>query len=283
MGDKNIPVADFAVIGGSSTFSLDFPADLQHPEVEILERDLVFSTPFGESPSFILFRLKGDNRMVLTCKMHGWRPGVSRADASRQVFWVLQQAGVKKILSEGGVGALNHLLKPRDLLVPHDYIDFSMRKDVSLTSEYLLIMRESVCPEIRKKYVRAAEKFARGRVFDRGIYVVTDGRHFESPSEVSFFRQIQGDIVGQSMCPEVYLAREIGACYGRIDMVVNYAEGVVEDWKHEELKQIFYEEATTIAEIILECLQKVELNSSCNCQNLRKETLLKENRGREEV
>ncbi|MDA8212956.1 MAG: phosphorylase, partial [Clostridia bacterium] len=64
--------------------------------------------------------------------MHGWRRGVSRADASRQVFWVFRQAGVKKILAEGGVGSINHLLRPRDVVIPNDYIDMSMRKDVEL-------------------------------------------------------------------------------------------------------------------------------------------------------
>ena len=84
--------------------------------------------------------------MLLTCRRHGSRRGVSRADASRQVFWVLGQAGVKSILAEGGVGAVNHMLDPRDIVIPHDYIDVSMRKDVNLDDRYLLVMRESLCP-----------------------------------------------------------------------------------------------------------------------------------------
>ena len=40
----------------------------------------------------------------------------------------------------------------------------------------------------------------------------TDGRHFESPAEIAMLNG-HADIVGQSICPEVYLAREIGACY----------------------------------------------------------------------
>jgi 5'-methylthioadenosine phosphorylase len=40
------------------------------------------------------------------------------------------------------------------------------------------------------------------------------------------------DIVGQGITPEVYLAREIGACYSGIYMVVYHAEGIIRDWKH---------------------------------------------------
>lgn len=278
MVEKFIPAAEFAIIGGSSTFSLDFPADManDYPGLELIESNMVFSTPYGNSPPFILFTL--NEKKVLTLKMHGWRPGVPRGLASQQVFWVFKEAGIQRIIAEGGVGAINHLLKPRDLLVPSDYLDFSMRKDVELGGQYLLIMRRPVCPEISDCLLRVLDnnKPAGIRVFDRAIYAVTDGRHFESRAEIDMLRRMGADIVGQSMCPEVYLAREIGACYARVDMVVNYAEGIVEDWKHDELKEIYYGEARQIARILLETLAVLNLEKHCECSGLRKETLLKE-------
>ena len=272
MQKNEIPSASFALIGGSGTFSMNFPEDLQQKDVRVLHEGLTFSTPFGESPPFKLFTL--GEKPVLTVKMHGWRTGVTRADASRQVFWVLREAGVKKIIAEGGVGSINHLLRPRDLLVPGDYLDFSMRKDVSLGGEFLLTMRQSVCPQIRKDLVEAAEANAVGRVFDRGVYAVTDGRHFESPAEVEMLSRLGADIVGQSMCPEVYLAREIGACYGRLDMVVNYAEGVIEEWDYQEMKDLFYNEPDRIGTIVLNAITRLSDSRTCGCPELRKSTLL---------
>ncbi|MHB9094638.1 MAG: MTAP family purine nucleoside phosphorylase [Eubacteriales bacterium] len=271
---NEVPKSEFGLIGGSSTFSVEFPEAVGAPKVVVHNAEEVYDTPFGQSPPFKLFSVAG--RRVLTCKMHGWRSGVTRADASRQVFWVFQQAGVKRVLAEGGVGAINHLLKPRDLVVPNDYIDFSMRKDVSLGEPCLLVMREALCPEMRRCLCSEAEQVGARRVFDRGVYVVTDGRHFESPAEVGMFRLSGGDIVGQSLCPEVYLAREIGACYARLDMVVNYAEGVVKDWEHEELKEIFYNESVTIGRLLLNTIAGLPVESVCDCSNLRKPTLLKE-------
>ncbi|MCL6638376.1 MAG: MTAP family purine nucleoside phosphorylase [Firmicutes bacterium] len=269
-----VPPANYAVIGGSGTFSINFPEDLERKDVATLKTGMTFSTPFGESPPFKL--LLAGERKVLTVKMHGWRTGISRADASRQVFWVLREAGVKKILSEGGVGSINRLLRPRDLLVPTDYLDFSMRKDVSLGGEFLLMMRRPVCPSIRKELVLAAETSAAGRVFDRGVYAVTDGRHFESPAEVEMLYRLGADIVGQSMCPEVYLAREIGACYGRLDMVVNYAEGVIKEWDYEEMKDIFYHEPVRVGNILLDAISRLTPDQDCGCSGLRKHTLLKD-------
>ncbi|WP_027718361.1 MTAP family purine nucleoside phosphorylase [Desulfovirgula thermocuniculi] len=270
-----IPPVEYAVIGGSSTFSLRFPEDVPFPgELVVLATGLTFPTPYGESPPFKLFTFNG--KKVLTVKMHGWRRGVPRGKASQQLFWVLREAGVKKIISEGGVGAINHLLKPRDVLIASDYLDFSMRKDVGLEGDYLLAMRQAVCPVIRGALYEAAQKHAPGRVFDRGIYAVTDGRHFESPAEIAMLARLGADMVGQSMCPEVYLAREIGACYARVDIVTNYAEGVISDWSHEELADIFYHEAQRMAMIILEALDRLDASQDCGCPGLRYHTLLKE-------
>ena len=52
-----------------------------------------------------------------------------------------------------------------------------------------------------------------------------------------------GDVVGQSFSPEVWLSRDIGACYAGIYLIVNYGEGVVADWSHDELKRRFSDDA----------------------------------------
>lgn len=278
-----IPNCDIGLIGGSSTLSAEIPEDLGLDFVEIKAKDLVFATPYGPSPEFKLLLLHNDKpgvispdvKKVLCCKMHGWRTGVSRAEASRQVFWVFKQAGVKRVLAEGGVGAINHLLKPRDIVIPHDYMDFSLRKDVSLEDRYLLMMRDALCSGMIKGLNDVLTRQWSGRVFDRGVYVNTEGRHFESPSEVAMFKMTGGDVVGQSICPEVYLAREIGACYAGVYLVVNYAEGIVSPWQHEELEEIFNSESLALGRCIFEFLQGLAVQKHCTCSELRKDTLLR--------
>jgi len=146
-----IPCVDFAIIGGSGTLSSDFP---KNSGANVLADNLFFETPYGKSPAFRLCNVAGIN--FLTCKMHGWRSGVTRADSSRQIFWTFREASVKRIFSESGVGTVNHLLNPRDLIVPDDYLDLSTRKDVQLDGRYLLIMRDALCPELRGKLLDSA-------------------------------------------------------------------------------------------------------------------------------
>lgn len=272
-----VPSSDLGLIGGSSTLSIEIPDDLGLDGVKTEESGLRFQTPYGISPDFCLLGIHGPAgyRQVLSCRMHGWRTGVGRADASRQVFWVFREAGVKRILAEGGVGAVNHLLRPRDIVVPNDYMDHSMRRDVGMEQGYLLIMRDALCPDMRRLLVDACQRLWKdGRVFDRGIYVNTDGRHFESPAEVQSYKMMGGDLVGQSICPEVYLAREIGACYAGLYMVVNYAEGIVSPWRHEELAEIFHHQAHAVGRILFDVLQTLPVSRDCQCSQLRKNTLL---------
>ena len=275
MINKNrIPKTELAFIGGSSTFAINFPEDIELSGIKVLEKK-VFSTPFGDSPEFKLFEVEDD--IGLAVRMHGWRQGIRRADASRQVFWVFERAGVKNILAEGGVGTIKRDLKLRDFIVPDDYLDFSLRKDVHLSDKYLLIMRDPICPELTKILTKTTHRLFPERKISRGIYAVTDGRHFESRAEVRMIESLGGDVIGQSLCPEVYLSREIGACYAGIYLVVNQAEGVGPEWSHNELRKIFYQEATNVGRIILEGFKQIKqiYRKECHCSKLRKKTLLK--------
>lgn len=266
-----VPEAAWAIVGGSSTFSLSFPEGIDGESV-VHWRNRRFATPFGDSPPFTLFERHG--KSILTLKMHGWSLGGDRGRASQQVFWVFREAGVQRILAEGGVGSLNRLLRVRDLVIPDDYLDFSMRRAVGLEGQHLLVMRDPLCPELREEILRTAEEEAGVRVFDRGTYAVTDGRHFESPAEGRLLQSWGGDIVGQSLAPEVYLAREIGACYGSIQLVVNRAEGIGEPWEHDELKAVFYEEGLRVGRILLGTLDRLREDRRCSCLVHRRPTLL---------
>lgn len=274
MSPVAIPEVLWAVIGGSGTHGCDFPG-VAGNDVRVLEQDMVFETPEGISPPFLLFDTAGGRR-CLTVRLHGWREGVSRGQASRQVFWVLHQAGVRHIISEAGVGSLNPLLDPRDIVIPDDFVDLTTHRDPSpVVGGSLLIMRDPVCGTLSGALADAAGRQGRGRVFGRGTCVVTEGPRFESRAEIRMMQQY-GDVIGQSMCPEVWMARDIGACYAALYVVVNYAEGVVRDWEHEVLKKIFREDAVNQGRIILEAIDAVEENASCGCSDLRKPSLLQE-------
>ncbi len=272
-----MPNADFAIIGGSSTFSVSFPEDIGDDNISIISKDEVYPTPFGDSPPMTLFEIAGKApKKVITCRMHGWMGDRTRADSSRQIFSVFKEFGVKKVLAEGGVGSIKKSMKPGGIFIPNDYIDFSVRKDVSITNDYLLVMREPVCPVISKSMSSIVKSRDRYTLFETGVYAVTDGRHFESCAEVRALGILGADAIGQSFVPEVYLAREIGACYCGLYLIVNYAEGVVPEWDYHKFKGLFYSEPKNISSILLDTVKSLNADEEkCSCRQLRIETLLK--------
>ena len=268
-----VPGASQAIIGGTGTHAADVPC--LRADARVLERDLVFETPWGESPPFTLFEHGG--RRVLHVRLHGWRAGVSRGRASRQVFSVLHRAGVRQILSDAGVGSLNRLLDPGDLVVADDFVDQTTVRDQDdvVVGGHLLIMRDPVCVAGRSALLAAAGQLAPGRrLFSRGTYVVTEGPRFESPAEIRHLQTL-GDIVGQSFSPEVWLARDIGACYAGIYVVVNYGEGVVREWEHDVLARIFDDDAELLGQVLLSALESFPEDGGCRCRELRPPTLLR--------
>jgi 5'-methylthioadenosine phosphorylase len=60
------------------------------------------------------------------------------------------------------------------------------------------------------------------------VYVATTGPRLETAAEIRKFRLYGGDLVGQTLVPEVFLARELELCYVALTYVVNYAEGLLD-------------------------------------------------------
>ncbi len=272
MSGSEVPAVSWAVIGGSATRGCSFPDDAG-AGAEVIETGLSFETPYGPSPEMKLFVTAGGRR-CLAVELHGWQPQLPRGEASRRLFWVFSRAGVRHIVADAGVGSLNPLLDPRDIVIADDFVDLTTDRDPRpVVGGNLMVMRDPVCPVLASALTAAARRHARGRVFDRGTCVVTEGPRFESRAEIRMM-QAHGDIIGQSMCPEVWLARDIGACYAALYVVVNYAEGVVRDWDHDLLAEIFTADAARHARIVLEAIDATGEDAPCQCLELRKPTLL---------
>jgi 5'-methylthioadenosine phosphorylase len=181
------------------------------------------------------------------------------------VFWVFKEAGVKHILVEGSGGGVNHLLDPGDIVIPTDFIDFTKRRShISAFTNKILRMKDPICPSqhsILYKNAKAEYK----RVFQRGVYANTEAPRFESATEIQFYRDARADIAGQTMIPEVYLSRAIGACYAGLYIVSNHAEGLVTNWEGSSIFDWYRECALPIGRIMLKSIAEIPVENKCAC------------------
>ena len=63
---------------------------------------------------------------------------------------------------------------------------------------------------------------------DGGVYVCTEGPRLETPAEIRAYALLGGDLVGMTLAPEAFLARELEMCYAPLCYVTNFAEGVTD-------------------------------------------------------
>jgi len=92
------------------------------------------------------------------------------------------------------------------------------------------------CPEMHDA---AVVTLSRLRVPYRpeGVYVCTEGPRLETRAEIRRYREWKTHLIGMTLAPECFLARELEMCYHPICYVTNYAEGVYQ--RQTQLGELF--------------------------------------------
>jgi 5'-methylthioadenosine phosphorylase len=235
---KTIRNVKIAVLGGSTIIGTGFPHN--YHDVEVIDDNLIFETPFGPTAPFTY--AKANNNEFLYVDFHGITRNIRNTEpnsSGERVFYVLYEAGIKKIIGTALCGSTNRLLDPADIVIPDDFVDFTTKRPqmlmVSLQDKGLDVPRFSYrlhqpfCPKLSELLVDESKKVGFPRVFKRGIVGVAEGPRLESPAEIRLrWHNIGIDIVTMNLVPEVIFAREIGACYAVIELVSNYGEGLID-------------------------------------------------------
>jgi len=190
----------------------------------------VYQTPYGPSRPIHFFGHKGLAFAVLS------RHGESGYELSapfvnsRANIYALKALGVAKVLAWVAPGSLKEELAPGDLVVLHDVLDEGrggLHTFFPGVGWGFIRHNPLFCPEL-KSALLAALAGVGFTVHGQGVYVATTGPRLETAAEIRKFRLLGGDLVGQTLAPEVFLARELELCYAALTYVVNYAEGLVE-------------------------------------------------------
>lgn len=176
--------------------------------------------------------------------------------------------GVERIISTNSVGGITEALKPRDVVVPYDFIDFTKGRESTFYDEETVHVdvSEVYCPEIRKALIEASSK--RGKVFSNAVYACTQGPRFETPAEIRMLAKLGCDIVGMTGLPEAILAREQEICYASICTVTNYAAGIAKTkLTATEVKEIVQQNQEKLKQIIIEAIKKIPKERRCKCKH----------------
>lgn len=211
------------LLGGSGAYSL--------PEGAIglrLETRRV-RTPFGFASPVHLHDKDGFRFFFLS--RHG-ETGYERTAPSvnyRANIYAAKALGVDRIIAWTGPGIIRKTMRPGDLALPDDLLDFTRnRPSTFFPGSGIGFIRQFpvFCEEVRAALLHAGKRGTKGsRLVGRGTYACTEGPRLETPAEVRFLARAGADMVGMTLCPEAFLARELEICYAAVAYLTNYAEG----------------------------------------------------------
>jgi len=247
--------AKIAVIGGTGFESL-------FKDV----RQLRLGTPYGIAPPLSVGRIGG--KEVVFLLRHGPSHSVPPHRINyRANLYALHEMGVERIMAINAVGAINRDFKPCDIVIPHDFIDFTKLRSTTFYDETPVThvdLSQAYCPGLRKLLIGTARKLGL-RVWDRAVLVCTEGPRFETPAEIEMFRRLGCDVVGMTGIPEAVLARELEMCYATVCFVSNMAAGIQERMTPGEVSKVSEQIMPKLEQLLIETIKALPLQREDNC------------------
>jgi 5'-methylthioinosine phosphorylase len=207
-----------AIIGGTGLTALE--------GLEITHRKMMY-TPYGEASSPITHGEYNGNPVIFLPR-HGSRHTIPPHKINyRANIWSLKELGVKNIIAVAAVGGINMEMKPKDLVIPHQLIDYTWgRKHTFFEDDNVqhIDFTDPYTLELREKLLSAAKDLD-FPVHDKGVYAATQGPRLETTAEIDRLEKEGCDLVGMTGMPEAALAREVEINYATCALVVNEAAG----------------------------------------------------------
>lgn len=219
-------MATTLIIGGTAAYHLEFG---EH--VTVLGEEMC-PTPFGDAGPVLRFRVAGQDCAFLSRHGGQGRLGVTPPFIHYHAnLWVAKAVGASRVLSWNSAGSLVRALEPGAIAAISDIIDWT--KSRRPTFGTALAERHRITGPLFDAGLReglvAAARGCGHYVGPGAVYAATEGARLETKAEISLLGAAGAELVGMTMAPEVFLARELGLAYGSLCWVSNYATGVPYD------------------------------------------------------
>lgn len=152
--------------------------------------------------------------------------------------------GVRTAVFTNMNGAINPSLRPGELLLVRDHLNFMTTRDHPMPSTFEVSRhdasssRNPYSARLRQLFLRGAE--LEGLVLPEGVYAGVTGPNYETPAEIRAFGRLGADVIGMSTIGEVLCARALGLEVAALSCVANMAAGVTS-------RPIFHEEVLETA------------------------------------
>lgn len=168
----------------------------------------------------------------------------------------LKDLEVDYVIAVNVVGGIDPTLKPGDLQLVEDFVDFTSGREHTFFDgvqpegvKHVDVM-DCYDATVRAAMRRSAEQLGIA-LREGGIYAGFNGPRFETPAEIRFAALAGASVVGMTGCPEVSLAKEADLRYAAIAVVANPAAGLSnEPITTDEIGRVIQEASERVISII---------------------------------
>lgn len=188
----------------------------------------------------------------------------------RANIWAMKALGVERLLSTNAVGSVNRTMRPGDLVIIDQFLDFTKSRaftffDGTDNPVVHTDITDPYCPELRSTMLAQAQGLT-SAVHPNGCYVCFEGPRYETAAEIRMTSILGGDVVGMTNVPEVILAREAGICYATACMVTNMGAGISENrLTHDEVTEIMQANIEQVKQLLFKTIESLPATGSCDC------------------
>lgn len=209
---------------GLGDFVKDFSVvSLSYSEIPGFEA----STVHGHAGQLVFAEIRGKSTVIMQGRYHFYE-GHSM-DKIVYPIKTMKKLGVKILIITNAAGAISKKLKPTDLMLITDHINFMGTNPLIGKNDESFGTRFPDMSEVyNKDLIKIAENCAKELKIkiQKGIYAAGCGPSYETPAEIKMLQKLGTCAVGMSTVPEAIFANYCRMDVLGISCISNYAAGI---------------------------------------------------------
>ena len=189
--------------------------------------ELSLDTPFGKPSNKLLIGNLFGIEIVFLAR-HGEQHNLNPSEIPYKAnIWAMRYLNVRWLISASAVGSLQENIKPRDIVIPDQFIDRTHQRPltffnngvvahISMANPFCEVLSQILSQEIEKLLTK--EK----KMHIGGTYLAMEGPAFSTRAESELYRDWGCSIIGMTNHTEARLAKEAEIAYSSLSMVTDY-------------------------------------------------------------
>jgi 5'-methylthioadenosine phosphorylase len=253
-----LPKARIGLIGGTGVYDPGLFKNVKRVSLH---------TPYGPTSDDIeVGKLGGTSVAFLSRHGRGHRLPPHKVPF-RANIWALKQLGVERIISPCAVGSLKQEIKPGDIVLVDQFIDWTKNRPLTFydgPKTVHISAADPFCPQLIKLFHGAAKRL-KLKARAGGTYICIEGPRFSTRAESRMFRQ-WADVIGMTLVPEAQLAREMEMCYLSLATSTDYDVWANKPVSVKEILRVLDMNVANSRSLIAEALPKIPAKRTCACR-----------------